>query len=356
MVGAGAAGSAAAWWLARRGRAVTLLEQFGPRHDRGSSHGRSRIFRLAYPDPDDVRRCVEAKRLWDELEDDCGETLRETPGALDHGDDAVVAAIAAALAEVGAPHTLMTAEEAGERYPFLRFDGDVLLHPDGGRTDAEATVAACVRRAGELGADVRYDTPVRALRMVGDGVEVDTDDGTIRAGLAVVAAGAWTAPLLGGLVDLPPLTVTQEQYVHVRPHEPVPAWPSTIHRAEPHLYNLLTPGEGIKIGIHTGGKVVDPDTRDGVADPGAVAQMVAHVADWIPGADASTAVAGTCLYTSTPSERFLIDRLGPLVVSSACSGTGFKFTPLIGRILADLVDDPDAAPSRFRITEHTHRV
>src|SRR4051794_21330753 len=154
VVGAGAMGSATAWWLARRGVEVVLLEQFEPGHTRGSSHGGSRIFRFAYYDPFYVRMAQAALPLWRELEDDVGETLLDITGAVDHGDPRSVDRVAAARAECGASHEVITPDAARERWPAMRFDGRVLFHPDGGRCRADATVAALQRRAAELGADI----------------------------------------------------------------------------------------------------------------------------------------------------------------------------------------------------------
>ena len=123
VVGAGAMGSAAAWWLARRGRSVALVEQFEAGHTRGSSHGASRIFRYAYDDPVMVRLVMEARPLWDELQDDAGETLLDQIGALDHGDPPTVEALAAAMAAAGVPNEAMPPAAAGERWPHLRFEG-----------------------------------------------------------------------------------------------------------------------------------------------------------------------------------------------------------------------------------------
>src|SRR5882762_7135322 len=130
-------GSATAWWLARRGVDVVLLEQFAPGHARGSSHGGSRIFRLAYDDPSHVRMAQAALPLWRELEDDAGEPLLDTTGAIDHGDGASVDAVADAMKSCGVRFDRLSKDAAGERWPAMRFDGDVLFHADGGRCRAD---------------------------------------------------------------------------------------------------------------------------------------------------------------------------------------------------------------------------
>src|SRR4051794_24829703 len=172
VIGAGAMGSATAWWLARRGIDVVLLEQFEPGHTRGSSHGRTRIFRFAYYEPEYVRMAQVALPLWRELEDDAGEPLLDTTGAIDHGHAAAVDAVERALAGCGAAYDRLRREEAAERWPALRFDGDVIHHPEGGRCRADATVAALHRRAADHGADVRFGAKAE-LRIASTGVEVD---------------------------------------------------------------------------------------------------------------------------------------------------------------------------------------
>ena len=217
VVGAGAMGSSAAWWLARRGRDVVLLEQFEQGHARGSSHGATRIFRFAYPDPDYVRLAQAALPLWRELEDDAGRTLVETTGAVDHGDPVSIAATAAALAACGARHETLAPEAAAERWPHMRFDRAALFHPDGGRCLAGAAVATLQARAAAHGADVRFGTGPAVVRVAGDGVVVRAGDDEWTAPVAVVTAGGWVNKTVGALVDLPATTVTREQIQHFVP-------------------------------------------------------------------------------------------------------------------------------------------
>src|SRR3954463_2940137 len=146
VVGAGAMGSAAAWWLVREGRSVALLERFEAGHVRGSPPGPSRIFRLAYPDRFYVDLAQRALPLWRELEDDAGEALLTTTGGLDHGPEASVGLEADALAEAGASYELLSSAAALERWPGMRFGESVLFQPDAGCCNADATVRALQRR------------------------------------------------------------------------------------------------------------------------------------------------------------------------------------------------------------------
>jgi sarcosine oxidase len=354
VVGAGAMGSAAAWQLARRGRAVALLEQFDRGHVRGSSHGGSRIFRLAYDDPQYVHLARAALRGWRELEDDAGEDLLDLTGGVDHGEAADVDRVAAALTGSGAAFELLTPEAAAERWPGMRFDGQVLVSPEGGRCRSDATVAALQRRVAELGGDVRFSTPVEAVVPVGDEVEVRTADEVWRAPVAVVAAGSWLPRLAARVPGLPPLEVTQEQVTHFPLAPGAPAletWPSFVHRGR-WIYGLATPGEGIKVAEHHTGPVVDPDRRSFEPDADREERTRRYAAEWLPGVAPERASTTTCLYTSTPTEDFVIDRAGPVVVASPCSGHGFKFTPEIGRLVADLADGRPPEVARFTIAGH----
>jgi sarcosine oxidase len=331
VIGAGAMGSSTAWWLARRGVDVVLLEQFAPGHTRGSSHGGSRIFRFAYNDPIYVRMAQASLPLWRELEDDAGEPLLDLTGAVDHGEPSSVQRVVDALAECGAAYVRRSPPAAGVWWPAMRFDRDVLFHPDGGRCRADATVAALQRRARDHGADVRFDVRA-ALRPRDDGVEVDAGDSTIHARVAVVTAGAWVTHVAG--TRAPAVTVTQEQVQHFTPVVEQ-EWPSFIHHREKWIYGLLTPGEGVKVDEHHVGPVIDPDHRV-ERDHRLEDRMIRYVEEWMPGLDPTPNHRTECLYTTTVDENFVLERVGPVVIGSPCSGHGFKFTPLLGRRLADL--------------------
>jgi sarcosine oxidase len=326
-------GSATAWWLARRGRDVVLLEQFEQGHVNGSSHGGSRIFRFAYYDPEYVRMAQASLRLWRELEADTGRTLLDTTGAVDHGNPQLVEAVASALQTCGAPHEVLPADAARERWPAMRFESDVVFHPDGGRCRADAAVRALQDRAAELGADVRFGIGRAKLHATGDGVEFEVGGETISAPVAVVTAGAWVREVIGDELA-PDVVVTQEQIQHFAPRADG-EWPSFIHHRQPWVYGLLAPGEGVKVAEHHVGPVIDPDRRV-PRDPKAEAAVVRYVEEWFPGLDPTPVHVAECLYTTTPDESFVIERRGPIVIGSPCSGHGFKFTPLIGQRLADL--------------------
>jgi sarcosine oxidase len=341
VIGAGAMGSATAWWLARRGRSVGLIEQFEQGHTRGSSHGASRIFRFAYADPRYVRMVQAALPLWRELEDDAEETLLEITGGVDHGVPALVEPVASAIAACGVAYERLTPAAAQERWPGMRFEGGVVRCPGAGRCLADATVRALQRRAAAMGADVRFSTGPATLTWTDDGVVVRAADDVWAAPAAVVTAGAWLPAVLGSRLPLPPLRVSRERIQHFVPRQgsalPSSEWPSFIHhRPDAWRYGLVSPGEGIKVAEHMAGPVTNPaDEPPGEADPVAAERVRRYVVDWLPGLEPEPLHPATCLYTTTPTEEFLLERRGPVVIGSACSGHGFKFTPLVGRILAD---------------------
>jgi sarcosine oxidase len=165
---------------------------------------------------------------------------------------------------------------------------------------------------------------------------------------------------------MPRLVVTQEQPAHFAVRDEAIAWPSFNHFPGPPaagydywlspVYGMLTPGEGVKAGWHGVGPIVDPDARDFAAVPAQLAALRRYARDWLPGVDADRATPISCTYTTTPDEHFVLDRVGPVVVGAGFSGHGFKFTPVVGRILADLADGSRRAPELFAadrmIAEH----
>lgn len=347
VIGAGAMGSTATWQAAKAGRDVVLLEQFARLHDRGSSHGQTRIFRVSYRDPLYTGLATESIPRWRELEADSGADLLEQSGQLDHGFAAAVDEVEASLIAGGYSYERLEPQAACERWPALAFDTTVLYSPDGGRVFADRTVDAAVSSAERFGAQVRFETPVLAIEPHGEGVAVITDGATYLADSVIVSAGAWLPQLVGAgtkwpEITLPEVTITRQQPVHfaIRPGRQFPSYIHHVADDAPGAslrfgaYGLESPGEGVKLGLETS-VVADPD-EVGVVDPAITAEAVAYAEQWLPGADPSRVSAVTCLFTNTSDSHFIIDRVGPVVVCSPCSGHGFKFAPEIGAIAADL--------------------
>jgi sarcosine oxidase len=358
VVGGGAMGSAAAWQLARRGADVVLLEQFDPGHTRGSSHGSSRIVRLSYADPFYVDLAAAAYAQWEELEAEANERLLTWTGVVDHGERSTVEAISDVLSDRGHAIEAIDPSEARDRWPGLRLEPPILFHPRGGRAHADRTVASLKQVAVRFGAEIRHDTRAGAIVPAGDGVEIRAGDNTWRADAAVVAAGAWSSYVLDGIVRLPNLTVTREQPAHFPPVDPTTSWPSFIHHlvgtttrgsATPRGAYGLSSADGVKVGFHAVGPVVDPDEVVSEIDRERLKSLQDYVTDWIPGVDADRPDAVPCLYTLTDDADFIVDKVGPVTIAAGFSGHGFKFTPQIGALVADLVLDAGSAPRRFRL-------
>ena len=356
VIGGGAMGTAAARILAERGRNTLLLERFEIGHAHGSSGGATRIFRLAHEDPEDVRMAQLALEAWRDLEDRAGESLLHPTAGIDIGlgvDD-----VASALEASGVPATRIRGAAANERWPALRLpsDVDVLVQESAGVCMATRTVRAQARLAAQAGATILTNRLVRRMEADGFGVEVSTQDESYHATIAVLTAGAWSPRILEQMGHPLPLTPTLEQVTHFQLEEPAPMpvmIDRTAHRARS-TYTVPNPEDpgSFKVALHHAGPPVDPDERSHDPDPERVTAVVAYAgARFGPH---STGATETCLYTNTPDLGFVLDRRGPLVIGSACSGHGFKFTPLIGRILADLATaQPAPMPiERFLVSAH----
>jgi monomeric sarcosine oxidase len=356
IIGAGLSGAAAAWSLSRRGRSVLLLEQFEAGHALGSSHGSARIVRRVYGDALYVSLTGRAFELWREVESASGSPLLRMYGGLDFGPRRRVPTIVSVLTAEGVPFELLPAAEASSRWPGMVFEGDVVFHPQAGTLDSAGAVSAFVALAQAAGAEVRYSTP--ALSVSSTGVVGLADGTSVTASAVVVAAGSWVEPLLSPVVTLPPLQVTQQQVFHFpRLDASAPPWPSVIHEsATAAVYHLAGGRDGgasddRKIGEHDGGVPCTAATRSGVVDPASTDRLVSYVSRWLPGLSPVPSSTTTCLYTETPSEDFILDRVGPVVVCSPCSGHGAKFAPLVGELVAGLIEGNDV-PSRFRLASH----
>ncbi len=369
VIGGGAMGSSAAWALARRGRQVTLLEQFGPGHHNGASHGTTRNLNPGYHRPEYVAMLAEGLALWDELEQDSGEQLLARTGIVNHGAHPQLPLVQTALTHAGIHAEFLSPDEAAERWRGIRFDQQVLHMPDGGQLNPEAALPAFQRLAAARGAEIRHHTKVVELAVLDDGVRLTLETGgtqgttsteVVTAAQAVVTAGGWTEKLLagagGGKLRIPRLRVTQEQPAHFRVADDGAVWPGFNHYPgtgpaykawySP-VYGMQTPGEGVKAGWHGVGPEVDPDRRSFLPEPVQLSALQDYARAWLPGVDADSLEAISCTYTTTPDEDFILDRIGPVVIGAGFSGHGFKFTPVVGRILADLATGTRPAPEIF---------
>jgi sarcosine oxidase len=353
VAGGGAMGSATAFHLARRGARVLLLERFRIPHEQGSSHGFTRIIRLAYFEhPSYVPLLRRAYELWEALERDAGEPLLHITGSVDAGpaDSRTVTGSRHSCEVHDLDHEVLSSAELSARFPGYALPADYLavLQPRGGFLVPERSITAHVAVAARYGAVVREEEPVVRWSPTAMGVEVETPTGRYQAGQLVVAAGSWTRTLLPSMAPL------------LSPERQVLAWFDLDDRdafapARFPVFNLDHAGEhwygfpefgtpGFKIGCyHHAREVVDPDHLDRAAvRPDDVALLHRVVRDCFPGVGSAPLLAKTCLFTNTPDEHFILDRLpeSPAVlIAHACSGHGFKFSSVIGEIVADLALD-----------------
>jgi sarcosine oxidase len=352
VVGAGVMGCATAYHLARRGRRVLLLEQFAVGHERGSSHGHSRIIRLAYDAPDYVRLAQAAYPLWRELEAESGVALLLPTGGLDLAMPGTPSfeRTRASLAEVGVAFEELDRNAIRERFPPFQLPEGILgiYQADAGILSASRCVATLAAEARRHGAVVHEGEAARELAPLGHGVRVRTTAATYAADRLIVTAGSWARPLLRQLgLDLP-LVVTKEQIAFFAPHDPAPfepgRFPIFIHHAVGRWagYGFPIFGlPGVKVAQHGGGPRVEPDSDDRTVVAERIEELRAYVAQVLPQAAGEVMFAQTCRYTSTPDEHFIIDHHPEhpqIVIGSPCSGHGFKFGVLIGKILADLAE------------------
>jgi sarcosine oxidase len=313
-------GLATGWALKRRGHEAVVYEQFTVGHPHGSSHGRSRIFRLAYAEPEYVRLAQEALPLWRELEAETGETVLELNGLVE-----VVRTLEESTAETleacGVKWEQLDREEAERRFPIhVPESSFVVVQPEAGISRADVALRALGRDL-----DVREHTRVHPD-------EVDAD-------AVVVTGGSWVNELLEEPLDV---KVTRETLCYFRPDtggRPVPSVVSFKPDDHTHdMYSLADPKYGLKVGAHHAGPDADPNVP-GDPEPQLIERITAWTRETYRLAEPDPVGAETCMYTTTPDQSFILERRGRVVIGSACSGHGFKFAPAIGERLAALATE-----------------
>jgi len=353
VVGVGAMGSAACHHLARRGRRVLGLEHYGVPNDRGSSHGINRIIRLAYYEhPAYVPLLRRAYELWRRLEVESGDALLHVTGSIDASspDDEIIRGALHACELHDIPHVLCTSTELALRFPGYRLPPDhlALFQPDGGFLASGKCIEAHARLAQAAGAEIHAHERVLGWDLVPGGVRVRTVDDDYEADRVIVSAGAWLGELVPSLQALG------------RPERQVLAWfeplvPEYFEPAGFPVFNVAVeegryygfPAFGIpgfKVGRyhHLGEQIETPDTwnREPVAADEALLREFTE--RYFPEAAGPLLAAQACMFTNTPDEHFIVDTLPGeerVIVASPCSGHGFKFSSVVGEILADLATE-----------------
>ena len=346
VVGVGGMGSAALYHLARRGKRVLGLERFDLLHERGSSHGLTRIIRLAYFEhPDYVPLLRRAYELWRELESEAGEQLLHVTGIVE-GGERILDGVLRSCAEHELEHEVLTGAEVARRFPAyaLPADMEVAYQPDGGFVTPERCIVAHVEGALARGATIRARERVLDWAETENGVRVRTDRGEVEAERIVFAAGAWSqdvARLPEGLVR-----GVRQSLAWLQPTAPTLFRPDRMP-----VFNLALDGEhfygfpahgipGFKLGRYDHfGPGGDPDeiSREPTLEDEAPLRRFAE--RYFPEGAGSTIALKTCLFEPSPDEHFLIDRhpdAAAAVVAAGFSGHGYKFCSVVGEILSDL--------------------
>ena len=343
VVGAGGAGAAAAYGLARRGLRPLLVEQFRVGHDRGSSFGHSRIFRFAYEEAEYAGLAREALRSWRALEQEAGQTLFWRTGGLDLGPDSApnLNHVFDALARQDMAAERLTRAGLQKRYPQWQVpaDWEAVYSPDAGIVNPTLTVEVLCALTNAHGGQVLENTRVDGIEF-GSRPRVSTTAGVFTCDHLIVAAGAWTAKLVPELVSY--LTVTLAGTTFYRPRHLADfqpeRFPIFITHDEFQAYGFPAFGlPGVKLGTDTIREVTDGDSRPFGMPAKMQADSDEFMRRYLPGAAGAVMHRASCLITRAPTTDFLLARhpaCERVIVASPCSGHGFKFVPLLGEILA----------------------
>jgi len=367
VVGLGAIGSGAAYWLSRRlGDRVLGLEQFELGHALGAGQDHSRIIRLSYHRPDYVRLARRAYATWAEVEAESGTRIVTTTGGLDVAPRQAAIPLGdyvSAMTTEGVPFEQLDGPDIARRWPQWRLGDEHhgLYQADAGIADPNRANAAHQRLARAHGATLLEHSPVTRLRDVSGEIDVRLADGTThRAGHVVLAADAWTNDLLQSFDRHLPLTILESQVTYFAAPDPAAfapdRFPIWIWMDDPSFYGFPTYGEaGPKAAEDVGGDEATPATRTFTRNEASFARLTEFLARHLPGHLGPEIVTKTCLYTLTPDRDFVLDRLPdqPNILVALGAAHAFKFASVLGRIVSELVVDGGTASvaeiERFRI-------
>jgi sarcosine oxidase len=350
VIGGGVAGSAVAYFAAKAGASTILIDQFGPRHEEGSSHGATRIFRTAYLEGSQyVPLTKRAQELWTSLSRERGDELLLRTGALMLGppEGEVVGGARRSAEAHRLPFEALDAAGVRRRFPAFAPHPDeaALFDPQAGLLHAEKCLRALREGAEARGAELRFREPVRSWSVREGHAVLLTAHGEVHARRLVLAGGPWMAALVPELRPL--LRIERQAVFWFEPTKPSergrpPAMPVFVWEAGPKdlFYGLPDVGEGVKVAHHGGRAVLAPDQVDRHVSEADAAPVRAFVGDRLPGANGKVLSSTTCLYTMAPGGHFLVGphpRRSNVWVVSACSGHGFKFATAIGEAVVQSI-------------------
>lgn len=369
VVGGGIMGASAAYALACRGHRVALLERFAPGHGWGSSHGDGRIIRFTYPEAVYVEMASLAFEAWEALQAESGEVLTSITGGWECGprDCRALVDLEASFRRFDIPFETWDAAESARHFPHIRLpeSSRALYQKDGGIVRADRAVAALWRLAEARGATLVPGVQVRRVEPGNASMTVEGAGGRRwHGGSVVLACGPWTASLTASMGLHLPLNVTRERVAYFGEGEGngldhgIGGMPTVIdfHTPDPFYALPKIDVPGVKLGWHHSGFGIDAEAARRLRDrPSAEAEdhdrevdrrQRRYVEERFPGLSSRPIRFTHCLYTNTPDYHFLIDRhprWSQVVMACGFSGHGFKFGPVVGRIVADLVEEK-AAP------------
>ncbi|MBI3859648.1 MAG: N-methyl-L-tryptophan oxidase [Thaumarchaeota archaeon] len=348
VIGCGAMGASASNSLASKGLKVLTVEQFGLNHKLGSSHGGTRIIRQAYAeDPRYVPLVRRAFELWEELQAKAGKTLIRLTGGLmvGSGDGGLVRDTLTSAMQYALPHRVMSGREVNENFPAFSLEDEetAVFEERAGILFPEECVSTFVGEAKLLGCDFKFEEQVSGWRGRKEGIEIRTEKETYSANKLVFCSGAWTGPLIPGVV---PLECERQvpMWFDAKGDPRFGAERMPIFVAEEAdartFYGIPDVGQGVKAAMHHGGKMVAPETVDREVTEDDVRPVREFISRKLSGLNPEPISSTTCLYTNTPDSNFVVD-FHPdderVMIVSACSGHGFKFAPVLGEVVSDLL-------------------
>ncbi len=358
VIGVGSMGSSTCYFLAKQGYKVLGLEQFNSPHQQGSHAGQSRIIRKAYFEhPKYVPLLNSAYENWKDLEEETGTQLYYRTGLVYFGDPSneMMKGIRQSVSLHNIPLESFDSSSAAKRFPQFKIPAnfEAVFEPDAGFITPEKAISLYKEQAVKKGARIHANEKVIEWKKDKDDMVVVTDKNSYRCSKIVITTGAWASKLIPGIADK--LKVTRQFVAWIKPKNEIdfgldnfPCWmiadderPGAFYGFPVFPPSIFNEPHGLKIAHHNAGEITDPDTVNREVMPQDMEDIKNVLNKYMPGASGSLVAGKTCLYTNTPDENFVIDKLpgfeNRVVIACGFSGHGFKFVSVVGQILADLV-------------------